>query len=237
MVALSAAGRGKGAVTIKVMLVDDHVVVREGLKSLLANEKDISVVGEAASGEEALEVAARVQPEVVVMDLRLKGMQGVEATSALVQSFPGIKVVVLSMYDEEEMVMRALKAGAIGFTLKRASVEELVRAIRAAAQGEAYLDPAITKRVVERLQKAGSKGQSSSGVDSPEQLTPREVEVLQLVAQGLTNAEIARRLYISVKTVQAHRASLMRKLGAHDRVDLVKYAIKAGLLDGDGPLT
>lgn len=233
MVALSAAGKGKGAVTIKVMLVDDHVVVREGLKSLLANEEGIAVVGEAASGEEALEVAARVQPEVVVMDLRLKGMQGVEATSALVQSFPGIKVVVLSMYDEEEMVMRALQAGAIGFTLKRASVEELVRAIRAAAQGEAYLDPAITKRVVERLQKSGTRGQGGLGGDRAEQLTPREVEVLRLVAQGLTNAEIARRLYISVKTVQAHRASLMRKLGAHDRVDLVKYAIKVGLWDGD----
>lgn len=223
--------------TIKVMLVDDHMVVREGLKSLLANEEGIAVVGEAASGEEALEVAARVQPEVVVMDLRLKGMQGTEATSALIQNFPEIKVVVLSMYDEEEMVMRALKAGAIGFTLKRASLAELVRAIRAAAQGEAYLDPAITKRVVERLQKSGTRGQGGFGGDRAEQLTPREVEVLRLVAQGLTNAEIARRLYISVKTVQAHRASLMRKLGAHDRVDLVKYAIKAGLWDGDGPLT
>ncbi|SMB88611.1 two component transcriptional regulator, LuxR family [Thermanaeromonas toyohensis ToBE] len=213
---------------IKVMLVEDHAIVREGLKALLASEKDIEVVGEAGSSREALQVAIRARPEVVIMDLRLPDRSGIEVTRALKEAFPDIKVVILSMYDEEELVIRALKSGATGYVLKRAGVTELLRAIRTVSSGEAYLDSAIARRVVEGLQK-GISLEQRAGM-GPE-LTPREEEILRLVAQGLTNQEIAQRLFISIKTVQAHRANLMKKLGVHDRVDLVKYALKKGLLD------
>lgn len=212
---------------IKVMLVEDHAIVREGLKALLASEKDIEVVGEAGNFTEALQVAARTRPEVVVMDLRLPDQSVIEVTRALKETFPDIKVVILSMYDEEELVIRALKSGATGYVLKRAGVTELLKAIRAVCSGEAYLDSTIARRVVEGLQKGVSLKQR---VGAEPELTPREEEILRLVAQGLTNQEIARRLFISIKTVQAHRANLMKKLGVHDRVELVKYALKKGLL-------
>jgi len=215
-------------VAIRVMLVEDHAIVREGLKALLASEKDIEVVGEAGSFTEALQVAARARPEVVVLDLRLPDKSGIEVTRALKEAFPDIKkVVILSMYDEEELVIRALKSGATGYVLKRAGVTELLKAIRAVYSGEAYLDSTIARRVVEGLQKGVSLKQR---VGAEPELTPREEEILRLVVQGLTNQEIARRLFISIKTVQAHRANLMKKLGVHDRVELVKYALKKGLL-------
>jgi len=218
--------------SIRVVLVDDHAVVREGLKALLVLEEDIHIVGEAERGEDVLGVVSSTCPQVVVMDLRLQNMSGVEATRALRESFPEIKVIILSMYDEEEMVIQALKAGAAGYVLKRAGVAELVKAIRLVAGGEAYLDPAITRRVVDNIQKEDAS-QGQKRLDGHE-LTPREKEILRLVARGMTNAEIARDLYISIKTVQAHRANLMQKLGIHDRVDLVKYALKTGLLSLDG---
>lgn len=218
---------------IRVVLVDDHAVVREGIKVLLESEKDIQVVGEADSGEKALEVAASANPQAVIMDLRLKNMDGLEATRLLKESNPGLKVIVLSMHDEDELVVRALKAGADGYVLKRAGVGELVRAIRQVIKDGAYLDPALIRQVVYSLQKevpSGLTRQPEKACD----LTPREKEILGLVARGLTNAEIARQLFISVKTVQAHRANLMQKLGIHDRVDLVKHAIKIGLLSLEG---
>lgn len=215
---------------IKVMLVEDHAVVREGLKALLAAEEDIIIVGEASSGEEAVEVAGRTGPQLVIMDLRLPGMSGIEATRALKEAFPGVGVVVLSMYDDEDTVLRALRAGASGYVLKRAGIEELLKAVRLVARGEAYLDSAVARRVVEGVQKGAADGVRGPGGEGAE-LTPRETEILRLVARGMTNAEIARRLFISVKTVQAHRANIMKKLGAHDRVELVKYALKKGLLN------
>lgn len=217
---------------IRVVLVDDHAVVRDGLKALLALEEGIEVAGEADCGEKALEVVAGVRPDVVVMDLRLKNMSGVEATKALRTSFPGVKVVILSMCDEKDVVMRALKSGAAGYVLKRAGVSELVGAIRLVAAGEAYLDPAIAKRLVDSLQN-GAMPEGQRQPEGGHDITPREKEILRLVAQGRTNAEIARELFISVKTVQAHRANLMQKLGIHDRVELVKYALKIGLLNLD----
>lgn len=218
--------------SIRVMLVDDHAVVREGLIALLGQEDGIDIVGEADCGERVVEMASKTGPHVVVMDLRLQKMSGVEATRSLKESFPDIKVIILSMYDDEDTVMQALRAGAAGYVLKRAGVAELAMAIRIVNGGGAYLDPAITRRVVDRLRKEDA----SRGVKRPEShdLTPREKEVLHLVVRGLTNAEIARELYISVKTVQAHRANLMQKLGVHDRVELVKYAIRSGFLSLDG---
>ncbi|MCG0277101.1 MAG: response regulator transcription factor [Thermanaeromonas sp.] len=212
---------------IRVMLVEDHVIVREGLKALLASEQDIEIVGEAGNFAEALQVTAQTRPEVVVLDLRLPGKSGMEVCRALKEAFPDIKVVILSMYDEEETVIRALKSGATGYVLKKAGVAELLKAIRAVHSGEAYLDSTIARRVVEGLQKGLPLNRGS---ETDPELTPREEEILRLVAEGLTNQEIARKLFISVKTVQAHRANLMKKLGVHDRVDLVKYALRKGLL-------
>lgn len=215
--------------TIRIMLVDDHAVVREGLRALLNREKDLEVVGEAGSAAELMEQVDEVRPEVVVMDLQLgNGPNGIEATKELLQRRPELKVVVLSMFDDRHLVFRALSAGAKGYVLKRAGIEELSQAIRLVAKGEAYLDPQIARQVVNGLQEGLPQGKKKDG--SEVELTEREKEVLRLVAEGLTNAEIARRLFISVKTVQAHRANLMQKLGLHDRVELVKYAIKKGLL-------
>ncbi|BCV19966.1 response regulator [Moorella sp. Hama-1] len=214
---------------IHVVLVDDHAVVREGLKALLNREADIEVVGETGSAAGVLDLVQEARPEVVVMDLQLgAGQNGVEATRELVKKKPAVKVVILSMYDDEELVFRALEAGAKGYVLKRAGVEELVTAIRLVNSGDAYLDPRIARRVIEGLQNRLPFTRAAETAE-PE-LTERETEVLRLAAEGLTNAEIARRLVISVKTVQAHRANIMQKLGLHDRVDLVKYAIKKGIL-------
>lgn len=214
---------------IHVVLVDDHAVVREGLKALLNREADIEVVGETGSAAGVLDLVQEARPEVVVMDLQLgAGQNGVEATRELVKKKPAVKVVILSMYDDEELVFRALEAGAKGYVLKRAGVEELVTAIRLINSGDAYLDPRIARRVIEGLQNRLPFTRAAETAE-PE-LTERETEVLRLAAEGLTNAEIARRLVISVKTVQAHRANIMQKLGLHDRVDLVKYAIKKGIL-------
>ncbi|MDN5344202.1 MAG: two-component system, NarL family, response regulator NreC [Clostridia bacterium] len=214
---------------IRVMLVDDHVVVREGLRALLAREQDIEVVGESGSAAGTLALVDEVRPEIVLMDLQLgAGQNGVEVTRTLVREKPGIKVIILSMYDDEELIFRALEAGARGYVLKRAGVEELVTAIRLVNSGEAYLDPQIARRVIDGLQERLPFTRAAE-IGEPE-LTDREREVLRLAADGLTNAEIARHLFISVKTVQAHRANIMQKLGLHDRVELVKYAIKKGIL-------
>ncbi|MDK2895648.1 MAG: two-component system, NarL family, response regulator NreC [Moorella sp. (in: firmicutes)] len=214
---------------IRLVLVDDHAVVREGLRALLTREKDIEVVGETGSTAELLNLVDKVRPEVVVMDLQLgNGQNGVEATRALLRKWPDLKIVILSMYDDRELIFRALEAGARGYVLKRAGVEDLIQAIRLAVKGEAFLDPQIARRVIDGLQQGFSAAREDDAGKA--ELTDREMEVLRLAAEGMTNAEIARRLFISVKTVQAHRANLMQKLGLHDRVDLVKYAIKKGIL-------
>jgi DNA-binding NarL/FixJ family response regulator len=215
---------------IRVVLVDDHAVVREGLKSLLNRENDILVVGESGDAAEVLAVVAELQPDVVIMDLQLgQGQDGVELTRALLKKQPQLKVIILSMYDDEELVFRALGAGAKGYVLKRAGVGDLLAAIRLVVKGEAFLDPQIARRVIEGLQQRLPAARVAK--DTAPDLTEREVEVLRLIAEGLTNAEIARRLFISIKTVQAHRANLMQKLDLHDRVELVKYAIKKGILE------
>lgn len=215
---------------IRVVLVDDHAVVREGLKSLLNRENDILVVGESGDAAEVPAVVAELQPDVVIMDLQLgRGQDGVELTRALLKKQPQLKVIILSMYDDEELVFRALGAGAKGYVLKRAGVGDLLAAIRLVIKGEAFLDPQIARRVIEGLQQRLPAARDAKD-DTPD-LTEREVEVLRLIAEGLTNAEIARRLFISIKTVQAHRANLMQKLDLHDRVELVKYAIKKGILE------
>jgi DNA-binding NarL/FixJ family response regulator len=203
---------------IRVQLVDDHPVVRAGLAGILAAEPDIELVGEAGSAADAVTVARTVQPDVVLMDLRMPGGDGVGATVALLTVVPTARVVVLTTYESDADILRAVEAGAAGYLLKDASPAELVAAIRAAARGETVLAPSVATRLVDRMRRPST----SDG------LSPREVEVLRLVARGLSNGEIARALYISEATVKTHLLRTFGKLGVSDRTAAVTTAIAAG---------
>jgi len=216
--------------SIRVLIADDHTLFREGLRALFASEGDIEVVGEAADGQEAVRRALELRPEVVVMDLMMPIMNGIEATRELQAKLPESKVLVLSMYDDEEHVQRLLASGASGYMLKKATSDELVRALREVVAGGIPLDPSVAAKVVKdyvrRVQGEEEPNQSS-------ELTPREVEVLKLIAQGLSNQTIADQLGLSRKTVDVHRANLMRKLDLHTVTELVKYALRRGLITLD----
>lgn len=209
----------------KVMLVDDHVVVRQGLKALFADEPDIEVVGEADNGREALERLPELKPDVVLMDISMPGLNGIEATRQLRQRHPEVKVVVLSMHANEEYVFQVLQAGASGYVLKQSDSMEVVAAIRAAVAGGSFLSPPISRTVIDDyVRRADARGRS----EELDLLTSREREVLQLLAEGLSNKEIARELNISVKTVETHRSNMMNKLQVSSKTELVKYAIRKG---------
>jgi DNA-binding NarL/FixJ family response regulator len=216
--------------TIRVLIADDHTLFREGLKSLFASESDVEVVGEAADGEEAVQKALETRPEVVVMDLMMPGVNGIEATRRIRAELPQTRVLVLSMYDDEEHVQRLLAGGASGYMLKRATSEELVRALREVVAGGMPLDPSVAAKVVkDYVRRVHGEEEGAPGAE----LTPRELEVLKLVAEGLTNQAIADQLGLSRKTVDVHRSNLMRKLGLHDVTELVKYALRRGLITLD----
>jgi DNA-binding NarL/FixJ family response regulator len=223
---------------MRVLLADDHTLFREGVRSLFATEGDIEVVGEAANGAEAVRMAAELRPDVVVMDLMMPVMNGIEATRRIHAAQPEIKVLVLSMYDDEEYVQQLLAAGASGCMLKRATSDELVKALREVVSGGMPLDPAVAVRLVKdyvRLVQEAGSGSSAAQDDTAGSttLTPREFEVLKLVAEGHTNQDIADRLGVSRKTVDAHRTNLMRKLCIHDVTELVKYALRNGIIKLD----
>ncbi len=210
----------------RVLLVDDHNLVRAGLRSLIEAMPDIDVVGEAASSAEALEKVADSRPDVVVTDISMGGTSGIELASQLKRDHPHIKVVVLSVHAESEFVYQALTAGACGYLIKDAATKELELAIRAALQGQVYLSPAVSKRVVD-----GYLQQTGAGPLDP--LTPRQREVLKLIAEGLGTKAIAFRLGVSVKTVETHRAQLMERLDIHDVPGLVRFAVRSGLVSAD----
>jgi two-component system response regulator NreC len=210
---------------IRVLLVDDHAIVRAGIRSLLSLQPDIQVVGEASSGEEALELAERLRPDVVLMDLRLKGMSGLEAIRELKKRLPKINTLALTMVDNPQYFFPVLEAGACGYLLKEAEPEELLTAVRAAARNEAFLSPAVARAVV-----GGYLAGKGVVEDSYISLTDREREVLRLVAQGYTSRQIAEMLHLSRKTVEKYRASAMEKLGLRSRAELVSYALSRGLL-------
>lgn len=214
---------------IRVVLADDHPVLRQGLRGLLEREGDLSVVGEAGDGREALDRVAQVRPDVLVLDLMMPGLGGLEVVRQVRAHHPSTLVVVLSMYANESYVVEAFRAGAGGYVLKKATSADLVRAIRAVAGGDRYLSPPLTELAIEDY-----LARSRPASDPYDLLTTREREVLHLGAEGLTNPQIAQQLSVSPRTVEMHRANLMRKLGLQNQSELVRFAIQRGLIPLDG---
>ncbi|HXZ93312.1 MAG TPA: response regulator transcription factor [Burkholderiales bacterium] len=212
---------------IRVLLADDHVLVRAGIRSLLDAMAQVEVVGEAGSGEEALALAAQLRPDVVVMDIAMKGMNGLEATTRLRDQLPEVRVIVLSMYSSEEYVLQALRAGAAGYLVKDAATAELERTLRGVVNGETWLSPSISRQTVDGYARR-------MGADAEQDaLTPRQLEVLRMIARGRSTKEIAYELNLSVKTVETHRAQIMERLAIRDVAGLVRYAIRTGLVAAD----
>jgi two-component system response regulator NreC len=211
---------------IRVLVVDDHTIVRDGICALLALAGDIEVVGEAANGSEALKKVRELTPDVVLMDIAMPIMGGLEATRRICKEFPGTKVLVLTQYDDKEYVFPVIEAGACGFISKLAASSELTSGIRSVYHGDSYLSPSVTTLLVEEYQHGGGRVSH----DPYDQLTARERDVLKLVAEGYTTEQIADTLVVSPKTVEGHRTNLMAKLGIHNRIDLVKYALRKGII-------
>jgi len=212
---------------IKVVLADDHQIVRHGLRSLLSAEPDIEVVGEADNGRAVIRLVQELSPQVVIMDISMPDLNGIEATRQILSDFSGVKVIALSMHSDSLFVLNMFKAGASGYLLKDCALEELVKAVRTVMNRKVYLSPSISDIVVKDFVIGWSPEDSSSSAYSI--LTAREREVLQLMAEGKTTNQIAENLCISVKTVEAHRKQLMTKLDIHSVAELTKYAIRQGL--------
>lgn len=213
---------------VRVILADDHTLVRAGLRKLLESVADLIVVGEAKDGMELLALAEQLQPDLVLVDIAMPGLNGLEAAARMARSWPAIKVVVLSMHQSEEYVRQALRSGAAGYLLKDAAPLELEMALKAVLAGETYLSPAVSKGVVsDYVRRLRDDDSPRTG------LTPRQTEVLQLIAEGHSSKEIARRLNLSLKTVDTHRTQLMKQLDIHEVAGLVRYAMRVGLVSPD----
>lgn len=218
---------------IKVLLADDHTVVRQGLKALLEAEPDIAVVGEASNGREAVQMTRKLLPDVVVMDIAMPSLNGLEATRQIAKEVPSAKLLVLSSYNDDEYVHQVTGAGATGYLLKQTAATDLIKAVRETRRGNAFFSPAISKRLVERYREAFQNGVSTKPQNP---LTSREAEVLQLIAEGRANKQIAAELCISIKTVEKHRQQVMNKLNIHDIAGLTRYAISKGVIEGGSRL-
>jgi two-component system response regulator NreC len=212
---------------IKLLLVDDHAVVRGGLRMLLENEEDFVIIGEAGSGQQALSLANQFEPGVIIMDITLPDMSGIEAARRLKQAHPKTAVVALTIHEDQQYFFEMLQVGASAYVPKRAAPDDLITAIRAAARGEMYIYPSLARLLVNDFLTRAVEGDENAAMSK---LTPREQEVLSLLAEGKTNEEIAKKLIISPHTVARHRENLMGKLGLHNRSELVKYAIRKGLI-------
>ena len=212
--------------TITIMLLDDHVVVRHGLRALLRGEPDFDVVAEASDGRTAIELIERVQPNVLIVDIMMPGLNGLEVARQVTQRFPQTHVLVLSMYSNEAYVLQALRYGAAGYVLKESSAEVLMEAVRFVAEGRRYLCPELSERAIAAYMERSEPGE----LDVYETLTTREREVLHLLAEGHANAAVASQLFISPRTVENHRANIMQKLELHSQTDLVRFAFQRGIL-------
>lgn len=212
----------------RLLLVDDHALIREGLRSVLEANGEMKVVGEAATGLEAIEIFREVQPDVTLLDIGMPGMDGLAACRRIRAEHPDARILILTVHGEEQFFFEALRAGAHGYVLKRSTGEDLRRAIRAVARGKTWLPPELAGSLVEDFVSRARSGEDDQALGA---LSTREREVLKLIAEGHTNAEIARLLSISAKTVQTHRANAMEKLGLHERTALVRYAVRTGLIE------
>lgn len=212
---------------IRLLLVDDHQVVRSGLRMLLSNETDVEIVGEAGTAREALDAVQALKPNVVLMDIGLPDLSGIDATREIKRTDPAVAVVALTIHEDEEYFFKMLEAGASGYVPKRAAPEELLTAIRTAAAGEVYLYPSLAKLLVKDYLAQEHTSEAGKALDG---LTEREQEVLRYLAEGVANDEIAEALVISAKTVARHRENIMLKLGLHSRSELVRYAIRKGII-------
>jgi two-component system response regulator NreC len=213
---------------IRVLVADDHTIVREGVRILLEAQPDIQVVGEAADGQEALTKARELQPDVVLIDIAMPNLNGLEATRAIKRDYPQIHVIALTMYESDDFFFQVLHAGASGYVLKKAASADLLAAIRAVHAGDVFLYPSVARRLVSDYLTRVKSGEEQSSYDG---LTAREREVLKLIAEGYTNQAIADKLVISPSTVQTHRTRIMQRLNLHSRAELIKYAMRKGLLD------
>lgn len=217
----------------RIIIADDHSVVRSGLRLLLQSSPDFNVVAEAEDGEEAVALVDRHKPDVVVMDISMPKLNGIEATGIMKQSNPDLKIIILTVHEDEEYVYQMLRAGASGYVLKSAGKKEIFAAIESALSGERFFSPGISKLIIEgfiKRDKEQLQTQDQLQSHSKQQLTKREIEVLQYIAQGFTNRKIAEALFLSIRTINTHRTNLMQKLDIHDTARLVRYAIETGLV-------
>lgn len=217
---------------IRLIIVDDHLLVRAGVRLLLENLPDFQIVAEAGNGLDALQLIGKHLPDIVLLDIALPGLNGLDVTERVKNEFPTVRVLLLSMHNSEEYVLRAMRLGAAGYLLKDTGPAELELALRAVARGESYLSPAISRHVIDGyVQRTNPPTSNGSPVNLPgKQLSPRQEEILKLIADGHTTKEIAQQLGITAKTVDAHRTSLMKELDIHDIAGLVRYAIRIGLI-------
>jgi DNA-binding NarL/FixJ family response regulator len=219
-------------VTIRILICDDQALVRAGFRKLLEAEPGIEVVGEAEDGAEAIAKAEELAPDVVLMDVRMPKLSGIEATRRLAESLPSTRIIMLTVSDEEDDLYEAIKAGATGYLLKEISIEEVADAVRAVIQGQTLISPSMASKLIQEFNALAKRADEKQQVPAPK-LTDRELEVLKLVAQGLTNREIADQLYISENTVKNHVRNILEKLHLHSRMEAVVYAVREKLLDLD----
>lgn len=215
---------------ITVLVVEDHTIVRQGIVSLINKEEDLTVVGEANDGRQAGEKCKEIEPDVVVMDLAMPRLNGIEATRIIKKECPDIKIIILSMYSEEEYIFRAMEAGACGYLLKKNAAEDLIRAIRAVHAGKGFFSPEVSKTVMDSYQLTANKFGTVSETGGKKKLTSRETEVLQLMSEGYTSKQISEELFISISTVQRHREKIMQKTEIHDLAGLTRYALDKGII-------
>lgn len=217
---------------ISVLIAEDHTIVREGLRMLLEAEPDITVVGEAENGRVAISLCQKLKPDIVLMDITMPILNGIEATDIIINSVPNTKVIILSMYPDEEYIYKVLDAGASGFLVKKTASGDLLRAVREVNYGRAFFSPEVSKTVLDAYRDATKTKGTEHGytVLKQQQLTSREREILQLIAEGYTSKEIAKQLFISIKTVTSHRQNIIQKLDIHDIAGLTRYAIEKGLI-------
>lgn len=212
----------------RVLVVDDHKLIRQGIVGLLASQPDLEVVGQAGDGQEAIAAAVELRPEIILMDISMPGVSGLNATREIKARLPDVRVIILTIHDREDYLFEALRAGAVGYVLKGADVQDLLAAVRSAQRGEVYLYPSVAKTLVgDYLRRA----RSSDAAESYGGLSDREREILNLIAQGMTTAGIAAELVLSPHTVQSHRDHIMTKLNLHSKAALIKYAIEKGLIE------